>query len=147
MTETGIQFSARRLAECAIALAQGIVNQARILGGTIGLACSTIILNIKFGTNLSGILTPAQITRLRQTLEEITLLTIDQQVAVQRAFSDAFADQFRVCTYVAAAVLIFSLMTFSRRPVDMQKRIELGEAVIQGRLAVDEANRMLREKV
>lgn len=138
--------SITRVAKLATALAQGIVNQARILGGTIGLACSTIILNVRFGTDLSESLSAAQIKGLRQTLEEITSLTLEQQVAVQRAFANAFADQFRICTYVAAATLLFGLMTYTRHPVNLQKRIELGEAVIKGRIPVEEANRLLREK-
>ena len=136
----------KRLAKCAAALAQGIVNQARILGGTIGLACSTIILNIRFGTDLSEILSPAQITGLRRTLEEITSLTIDQQVAVQRAFANAFQDQFRICTYLAAATLLFALLTFTRNPVNLQRRVEIGDAVIKGSITLDEANRIFREK-
>lgn len=122
------------------------MNQARILGGTIGLACSTIILNIRFGTELSGSLSAAQIKGLRQTLEEISSLTIPQQVDVQKAFAYAFTDQFRICTYLAAATLVISLLTFSRHPIDLQQRIELGEAVVKGELPVDEANRILRGK-
>lgn len=122
------------------------MNQARILGGAIGLACSTIVLNIRFGTDLQQTLSPAEIQSLRQTLNVIPSFTTKQQVAVQHAFAHAFSDQFRVCMYIAVACVILSLCNYSKHPVSLKKRLEYGEAVSKGRIPAAEGDRLVRAR-
>jgi hypothetical protein len=122
------------------AIALGAVNQARIFGGVIGLASSTIILNVRIGTDLQGILTTSQITSLRQSLNFIPSLDPEQQLAVVNTFALSFNDQLRYCTYVAALCVVVSLFTFSRHPTDMLKRKERGEALLAGTLTLAEAD-------
>ncbi len=81
---------------------------------------------------------------LRQTLNEISSLTPLQQSAVRQAFANAFQDQFRICTYIAAVCVVISLLNYHRHPVNLKKRLELGEAVAKGRMPGDEADKLLR---
>jgi hypothetical protein len=122
------------------------VNQARILGGTIGLACSTIILDIKINKSLSGVLSPTELDTLRQTVTEISSLKPDQQLAVKNTFAHAFDDQMRICTYVSIASVLASLLVFSRYPINFKKRMELAEEVLYGRISPDDADKLLRAR-
>lgn len=124
----------------------GIVNQARILGGTIGLACSTIILNVTINKELDGVLTTAELNNLRQTVAEIPSLSSGQQVVVRQVFAHAFEDQMRVCMYVGVVSVLTSFLVFSRHPIDFKKRITLQEEVLHGRITPDEADRLLRAR-
>ena len=122
------------------------MNQARILGGAIGYASSTILLNLRLAHDLQGILTPSQLTYLRQNLSEIDDLDPGQQLAVVLSIARSFDDQLRICTYLAAACVVVSLFTFSRHPTDLLKRKELGDALVDGRITLEEADRAIKEK-
>lgn len=122
------------------------MNQARIFGGAIGLACETIILSSRFSSDLSSILSPPELKALRQNTHEINFLTPPQQLAVQQAVGHAFKDQMRVCMYVAAACVVSSFLVFSRHPVNFKKRLELGRKIIEGDLMPDVADAMLRAR-
>ena len=124
----------------------GVVNQARILGGTIGLACSTIILNIRFGEDLGTELSVTELKTLRGTLDVISSFSTDKQIAVQRAFARAFNDQMRICAYVAAGCLILGVLTYKRHPINFKRRLELGAAVMDGSLTCTEADEKLRAR-
>ena len=119
------------------------MNQARIFGGAIGLAASTIILNIRFVDELQGVLTSEQLIGLRQSLNYIPLLTPAQQYAVALTFAKSFNDQLRYCTYVAAVCLVISLFTFSRHPTNLLKRKALGVELLAGRISLAEADKRL----
>jgi hypothetical protein len=93
------------------------VAQARILGGSIGIAASTAMLGVKITTQLAGIVSPEQIASLHGghgTLSETQLL------AVRQAYSDAFRDSLKVGSALAGLALIASLGTFQK------KRLSLG---------------------
>ena len=123
-----------------IAIALGAVNQARIFGGTIGLAASTIILNTRLANELQGVLSETQLVNLRQSLNYIPSLAPAQQLAVAQTFAKSFNDQLRDCTYVAAACVIISLFTYSKHPTDLIKRKARGEALLAGRITLAEAD-------
>lgn len=113
------------------ALALGVVNQARILGGTIGLAVSTIIFNIRVGTDLKGILSPSEITALRRTLNSIPYFSVAQQAAISYAFALSFNEQMRVCMYIAAVCWVVSASTWSAKATPLLKRKEIHDAAIE----------------
>ena len=140
-TVTIIASTESKFADYATSL--GVVNQARIFGGAIGLAASTIILNVRLWNDLSPVMSFADLTGLRQSLSYIPLLTPEQQYAVSVAFANSFDDQMRYCTYIAAACVIISLFTFSRNPTDLEKRKALGEALLAGRVSLVDADREL----
>ncbi|MCJ1381112.1 hypothetical protein MMC17_004221 [Xylographa soralifera] len=137
-TVTIIASSEAKFADYSIAL--GAVNQARIFGGTVGLAASTIILNKRLVNELQGVLSEIQLVELRQSLNYIPSLEPAQQLAVAQTFARSFNDQLRDCTYVAAACVVISLFTYSRHPTDIMKRKARGEALLAGRITLAEAD-------
>ncbi|MCJ1416119.1 hypothetical protein MMC32_002454 [Xylographa parallela] len=137
-TVTIIASTESKFADYSIAL--GAVNQARIFGGTIGLAASTIILNTRLANELQGVLSETQLVDLRQSLNYIPSLAPAQQLAVAQTFAKSFNDQLRDCTYVAAACVIISLFTYSKHPTDLIKRKARGEALLAGRITLAEAD-------
>ncbi|KAF7932438.1 uncharacterized protein EAE98_003737 [Botrytis deweyae] len=54
------------------AVAQGITSQARILGGSIGIAASTAILSLAQQTQLTGIMSPEQLASLESSAKTMT---------------------------------------------------------------------------
>ena len=104
------------------------------------------MLNIRFGTDLHDNLSAEEIQKLRETLDVIPSLTVEQQVAVQHAFAHAFSDQFRVCMYIAAVCVLLSFFNFSKYPVNLRKRLEYGEAVSKGRIPAAEGDRLVRAR-
>ena len=120
-------------ADCRIALALGVVNQARILGGVIGLAASTIIFNIRVGKDLPLVLDPTQIHSLRQTLNAVSSFTEQQQEAVRHSFAQSFNDQLRICMYISAVCWVITWACWSKKPADLAERKEAHDAMIEGR--------------
>lgn len=103
------------------AVAQGIVAQVRVLGGSIGIAASTAILGVVEYNQLRGIVTNSQLASLRDSEKTFTS---SQLQAVQRAYSDAFNEDMRVCAIVAGICILLTLGTFQRNPLDIQARRE-----------------------
>jgi hypothetical protein len=108
-----------------IASAQGLQSQARILGGNIGLAIATIILNSHLTSDLAGILTPQQINDVRRSLNAIETFTAPEIAAVAESFAQAFKTQLQACAGVSTACLLFCFLACQRHPpsfVDLEKR-------------------------
>ncbi|KAJ2898234.1 major facilitator superfamily transporter [Zalerion maritima] len=115
-----------------IAPAQGIVAQSRLLGGSIGIAISTVILSLQmkeFGRN--QVLTLEQLSSLGMDPQE-TLAIIDATTreTVGDAFVQAFATNMKVSTAVAAAAVLAALATFRpyKSRLTPKARIELLQA-------------------
>jgi hypothetical protein len=103
------------------AVAQGIVAQVRVLGGSIGIAASTAILGVVEYNQLRGIVTNSQLASLRDSEKTFTT---SQLQAVRKAYSDAFNEDMRVCAIVAGICVLLTLGTFQRNPLDIQARRE-----------------------
>lgn len=103
------------------AVAQGIVAQVRILGGSIGIAASTTILGVIEHDQLAGIVSESQLASLRDSEKT---LSPAQLYAVRRAYSDAFNEDMRVSAIVAGVCVLLTLGTFQRNPLDIQARRE-----------------------
>ncbi|KAL8653431.1 MAG: hypothetical protein Q9226_003849 [Calogaya cf. arnoldii] len=99
-----------------VAAAQGALSQARILGGSIGLAMATIVLNNKIGDNLAGVMPPVGIEAIQQSVNAVAALSPANQGLVAKAYSDAFNEQMRICTYLSAAAFVTSLATYQKNP-------------------------------
>ena len=71
------------------AVAQGIIAQMRVLGGSIGIAASTAILGVTQRKELisTGLITTEQLANLQTVVKDFTL---EQKIAVRQAYSDAF---------------------------------------------------------
>lgn len=98
------------------AVAQGIVAQIRVLGGSIGVAASNAIFNATCAKNLKGILTPEQIKDLQINTQVVNTLDETGRQAVRVAFSDAFHHSLRICLYIAVVCLFVSACTWQKNP-------------------------------
>jgi hypothetical protein len=108
-----------------IASAQGLQSQARILGGNIGLALATIILNSHLTSDLAGMLTPQQINDVRRSLNAIETFTPREIAAVAESFARAFKTQLQACAGVSAACFVVCFLAWQRHPpsfVDWEKK-------------------------
>ena len=70
-------------------MAQGIIAQMRVLGGSLGIAASTAILGVTQRKELisTGLITTEQLANLQTAVKDFTLV---QKIAVRQAYSDAF---------------------------------------------------------
>jgi hypothetical protein len=101
---------------------QGALGQARVLGGTIGLAIATIIFNHNIAADLSGTLSPALLLNVQQSITTIFDLDPGQQVEVAAVFASSFNTQMRICMYMAMAALVASLFTWQKSPAHAVER-------------------------
>jgi len=98
------------------AAAQGLLSETRILGGNVGLAVSTIILNARLSHDLKDVLSPQQLLAIQNSLNSIALLDPVQQAAVQRTFARAFQTQFWVCIGIGALAALTGVFLWQRHP-------------------------------
>jgi hypothetical protein len=112
------------------AASQGIVTQARALGGTIGLAVATIVFNRNLAGTLGSSLTSAALHDLQQSLSTISKLPQEQQAAVVNVYAQSFNQQMRIATYISVFGFIAALCTYQRNPVNIsearQREKEIG---------------------
>lgn len=121
------------------AIAQGINAQVRVLGGTIGIAMSTIL----FGNNVSSlgkVLSPVEISTLYRNPAFISRLKPLGQLYMREAFAHTFNKSLRICTFIGVASTLISLFAYQRDPPSMEKR----KQDLENALA-DTANRRLVE--
>lgn len=102
-----------------IAVAQGVVAQARVFGGSIGIAASTGILGTTLRSELAGIVTPEQLSTLQSSAKTMTHA---QLRAVRQGYSDSFSEGMKVCAAMSAACALATLMTFRRHGVNLEAR-------------------------
>ena len=95
------------------------MNQARILGGSIGLAVATVVFNHNLVNSLGNSLEPSTLRDLQQTLHVIVNLTMSEQAEVVEVYSISFNQSMRICTYVAAFCVLAAIATWQRNPVDI----------------------------
>ena len=95
------------------AVAQGLVDQARVLGGALGLSAATILFNKKLN-ELDSILTLAELGAVRQSLSAVVTLTPQQQAAVRLVFANAFGNEMKVCLYVSCGFIVLALFAIQK---------------------------------
>ena len=106
------------------AVAQGITAQARIFGGSIGIAASTCILGVVERRELKGI--PNSVLSALQASAHS--LTAEQYMMIQQAYADAFSESMRTNAIVACAGFLLALGMYQRHPMTMEeKRQEAAE--------------------
>ncbi|MCJ1358941.1 MAG: hypothetical protein MMC33_008941 [Icmadophila ericetorum] len=103
-----------------VAVAMGTIAQARMLGGTIGLAICTTILNSRIESDLSSILSPAQLAGLLQSSRVLQELEPQQRDIAKRVYEDSFDQQMRVLVAFGAATLLSSLIMLEKKPRRME---------------------------
>ncbi|KAJ5717461.1 hypothetical protein N7488_003107 [Penicillium malachiteum] len=88
-----------------LAIATGTVVQLRFLGGAIGLAIASNILNGHLSQHLKGVLTPHEIHIFLENVTKINYLSPDLQEDVRAVFAQSYCTQLRVMIGFAAAQL------------------------------------------
>ncbi|KAJ4014295.1 hypothetical protein NW752_007054 [Fusarium irregulare] len=92
--------------------AQGILSQVRLLGGSLGIATSSALLNEKSSQYLAGILTPHEQATIGSSE---TPLSNSQWSAVRYTYADAFKIEMKVATAVAACSVISAFGAFRKQ--------------------------------
>ncbi|KAF5600746.1 multidrug resistance 3 [Fusarium pseudoanthophilum] len=91
--------------------AQGILSQVRLLGGSLGIAASSALLNEKSSKYLSGVLTVYEQATIGGSN---THLTSAQWSAVRYTYADAFQVEMKIATVVAACSVISAFGAFRK---------------------------------
>ncbi|CAH0054194.1 unnamed protein product [Clonostachys solani] len=117
--------------------AQGIVSQLRILGGSLGISASTLLLQNEIRQHLVGLLTAEQL----QTLGHVgTPLTEIQQEALEMAYSNMFRNGMLIAAGIGGLGILTTLPAFRRERKNFQEQrqervVEEGERRTAERLA------------
>lgn len=90
-----------------------------MLGGSIGIAASSAILGAMTRSQLTGLVTPTQLSTLQTSARTFTEAQIH---AVRQAYSDSFGEGMKVCAAVSAACALATLMTYRRNIPDVATR-------------------------
>lgn len=77
---------------------------------------ATIVLNNNIGDKLAGVVAPVGIKAIQQSVNAVAALSPANQGLVTEAYSDAFNEQMRICTYLSAAAFVISLATYQKTP-------------------------------
>jgi hypothetical protein len=109
-------------------VAQGIVAQLRIFGGSVGVAVSMIILNDDISKSLSSALSPTQLADFYSSPISILNFTLTEQIQVRQTFILTFNKDMRMCMYVSVVCLLVTLCAYQKDPPTMKERIDELEA-------------------
>lgn len=94
----------------------GAITQIRVLGGTIGLAICTAVLNQHVRHGLTTALSPQQVTNILQSVSSISDLDAITEKAVRRVFAEGYSQQMRIMTGFSGVAFLASLLAWERRP-------------------------------
>ncbi|KAI4264792.1 MAG: hypothetical protein L6R42_000117 [Xanthoria sp. 1 TBL-2021] len=98
----------------------GAMTQARILGGSLGLAVSTNILNGKL-QSVSRLLSSEQLQGLFQSAQNIKTLPPHLQETVRQTFGRGYNEQMQALTAFGGAAVLITMMMWERKPRRMQQ--------------------------
>ncbi|KAI0476082.1 major facilitator superfamily domain-containing protein [Xylariaceae sp. FL0804] len=102
-----------------LAVAQGAVAQARVLGGSIGIAICSIIFNNRVAQELSGVLSPSDLAALHHSPTIASWLPVDIQLRVKAVYASAFTGDIKVMIGVAAIGVVAGCFAYERQPPPM----------------------------
>ncbi|KAF1828905.1 MFS general substrate transporter [Decorospora gaudefroyi] len=89
-----------------MALAIGSVTQIRVLGGTIGLAICSALLNNHIQADASKFLSVQQVAALLESFSAINQLPLELQLEVRRVYATGYSQQMRVMLYFCIVCLL-----------------------------------------
>jgi hypothetical protein len=104
---------ARDISLTGVAVANGIVAQFRMLGGSIGVAASSAIRGSVEQRELGGLVSPDRIALVGSSAAD---------APIRQAYANAFNESMMVCTIVAAVCVVISLFTFRRNRLSIEER-------------------------
>ena len=84
--------------------------QLRYLGGAIGLAIASNILNGRLTNQLQGVLTHHELHLFLENVQSIKYVSLHLQDKVKDVFADSYATQLRVMIGFAGAQLLATLL-------------------------------------
>jgi hypothetical protein len=114
------------------AVGQGLIAQARVLGGTLGVAMASALFANHIG-GLTDVLSEMEIQTLYRNPAFISQLTLGQQIAVRQAFADSWNEALRISVYFSAASLFACLCSWERNPPSVEARkLQLEVAIKSG---------------
>ncbi|OTB04013.1 hypothetical protein M426DRAFT_73723 [Hypoxylon sp. CI-4A] len=102
-----------------LAVAQGAVAQARVLGGAIAIAICSIVFNKKVTTDLGDAMRPDDINALRHSPTITSWLPEDAKLLVQSTYAQAFTSDIYVMIGIAVVGVIASILTYEKYPPAM----------------------------
>lgn len=95
--------------------AQGIIAQARILGGSFGIAASTALTDRRTSQYLSDLFTEDQLLNLGHNGDSDTQLLPQQAAGLNKAYIKAFQDGMIVSVVLAGVSILVALASLRRR--------------------------------
>lgn len=93
----------------------------RVLGGSIGLAVGTIIINRKLSSRALEYISPAQLDELRGSLSAMASFNSTQRESIRLIYAAAFREQTLVCSYVLGLCVVVSMATWQRHPRSVEE--------------------------
>lgn len=90
--------------------------QLRFLGGAIGLAIASNILNGHLRSHLSSVLTSHDLHLFLENMKDIKFVSTNLQDLVEKVFADSYTTQLRVMIGFAGAQLFATLLLIKRGP-------------------------------
>ncbi|KAH6677569.1 major facilitator superfamily domain-containing protein [Halenospora varia] len=113
------------------AVAQGLVAQSRILGGSFGLVASTILMNNHIQSALTGHVTDEVLKKIYISPFSILDYGIEASLLFRSSYIEAFTQDMRVCMYIAIVGFVSSLCIWQRHPPTVAERSELLAKAVQ----------------
>ncbi|RWA07202.1 hypothetical protein EKO27_g7907 [Xylaria grammica] len=102
-----------------LAVAQGIVAQARVFGGSIGIAICSIIFNAKVAHDLSDKMDAADLETLHHNPTIGSWLPEELRLMVKMVYAEVFTDDIKLVMGVAVVGIITSAFTYEKHPPPM----------------------------
>ncbi|KAJ5692410.1 hypothetical protein N7462_001833 [Penicillium macrosclerotiorum] len=97
-----------------LAVATGAIIQLRFLGGAIGLAIASTVLNSLLKKHLHGIISDSDISSLMQSTEIIATFSPEMQEQIREIFADSYDSQFKIMIGFAAAQIPVSALLWQK---------------------------------
>jgi MFS family permease len=108
-----------------IASATGVTNMARTMGGCISVSICTALLHNTMDTGLSHVLTPAQLSAVKESLASMNNLPKAEIGGVMETFGKAYNRQFRVLVAFAVMnVIVAAFLVLAIRKKEKRKELE-----------------------
>ncbi|KAJ8110356.1 hypothetical protein ONZ43_g5889 [Nemania bipapillata] len=106
-------------AQADLAVAQGIIAQARVLGGSIGIALCSIIFNTRVAHDLSTKMDPDDLDALHHSPTIAPWLSPELQAKVRVVYASAFTDDIKLLIGIAVVGIVASCFTYQKHPPPM----------------------------
>jgi len=118
-------------ADSGKAVAQGLVAQSRILGGSFGLVASTILMNNHIETALKGRVTNEILKKIYISPFSILDYGLEAAALFRQSYIGAFEQDMRVCMYIAIVGFVSSLCIWQKNPPTVEERSALLAKAVQ----------------